>query len=206
MKTTFTTSLFLTLALCAWSADWTRMGFVPNSPSPATAPPHKLTPWEISLSNERCMHMARDPYRLIRGQVNSVLAKGFVTFSGKVIGVEKGGIRVWGWFEYFGNSAPIQPEKEFFVSAFPYQVADDEAIGLDINQILMAKLAGLHKYSSAIGGTRTIRLLEYGTPCAPPALRVVIAASSQKPRGMSIFASTNAAPKMDNTNAVAQKH
>lgn len=51
----------------------------------------------------------------------------------------------------------------FFVAGFPYQVAENESING-----YSAKENGVYTYSTTIGGTSTIRKLDYGIPCAVP--------------------------------------
>lgn len=111
---------------------------------------------------------AKDPYRILAGRTNSILADGFVVFGGKVLGTEKGGIRLEGDYAPYG-SGDVPQIREFFVAHFPYQVADDDQVGLDPNRLFLAKLAGVHRYTTAIGGSRIIHALDYGIPCAPPA-------------------------------------
>lgn len=106
---------------------------------------------------------------------------GWVSFEGKVLEVQSGGIRIQG--AYAGEPASgvsygyirldgedLGNEKEFFVAHFPYDVAEGDWIGDNrrTKTFYMAKEDGTYTYSTVLGGSRTIRKLEYGTPYTPP--------------------------------------
>ena len=108
---------------------------------------------------------------------------GWVNFEGKVLEVQSGGIRIqgafagepasgvsYGYIRLDGND--LGNEKEFFVAHFPYDVAEGDWIGdnRQTKTFYMAKEAGTYTYSTVLGGSRTIRKLEYGTPYTPPPL------------------------------------
>jgi TPR repeat protein len=104
--------------------------------------------------------------RLVNGQTNSIFSPDWCQFSGQVLQVHPGGIRVHGSYSggghgYFGD---------FFVANFPEEVADGESLTLD--EYHFAKYVGLYKYSTAIGSFATLRKLDYGfilpEPPAPP--------------------------------------
>jgi hypothetical protein len=118
----------------------------------------------------------RDPQRMVGNmlwQINGEsITNGWVRFYGKVAGVQSGGIRVRG--SYTGFYAGYEDGADFFVANFPYEVADGDSIGFDDkNGQMLAKVAGVYTYATAIGGSRTIKKLDYGeiyTPPAPPPL------------------------------------
>jgi hypothetical protein len=110
----------------------------------------------------------KDPWRAIDGQTNYAKGEGWAAFSGKVLEVQPTGIRVNG---SYGIPPDIFPEENrgsgiFFVSGFPYQVAENEII--DGRNKYTAKENGVYTYPTAIGGTSTIRKLDYGIPRDPP--------------------------------------
>lgn len=110
--------------------------------------------------------IARHPFRIIHGQTNSMLADGWMRFGGKVLQVHSDGVRVDGFYEAIKGTNITTFEGEFFVRRFPYDVADDSQ--LLWRECLLAKESGTHKYETALGSTRTLRCLDYGTPCASP--------------------------------------
>jgi hypothetical protein len=106
--------------------------------------------------------IARHPFRFIHGQTNSVIADGWMRFSGKVLQVHPDGVRIKGFFEPIKGTNITTFEGEFFVRRFPYDVADDSQVLW--NECLLAKESGTHKYDTALGSVRTLRCLDYGTP------------------------------------------
>ncbi|HEV2319108.1 MAG TPA: hypothetical protein VGV18_05120, partial [Verrucomicrobiae bacterium] len=122
-----------------------------------------------------------DPWRAVGGQTNYVKLDG-VEFCGKVLSVTRGGVLIEGeWGDlgtvyYPANGwAYAQPQDtDYFVANFPYQTAAGNII--PSNKHLMAWYAGDYTYQTD-GGSRTIRKLDYGTPCGP---NPVLLAARQK--------------------------
>ena len=112
----------------------------------------------------------RDPYRLIGDSVWTVSGidtkNGWVEFSGRVLEVQPGGIRIKGF--YTGSGYVDEEGVEFFVANYPYTVAENERVGPGDKTFMCAKLAGTYTYPTAIGGSHTIRKLDYGTVYTPP--------------------------------------
>jgi hypothetical protein len=105
---------------------------------------------------------AKDPYRIIEGKTNSVLAAGFKVFFGRVLEVQKNGIRVSGSYLPGG---PLE-DTDFFVANFPYQVADGDELSYGTGWA--AKVDGTYTYRTVLGASRTIHKLDYGTIYVPP--------------------------------------
>lgn len=105
----------------------------------------------------------RDPWRVFGGKTNNILAAGGVAFSGKVLQVHRDGVRVLG---RYGHSLEAAPEREFIVVNFPYTAADGEYIK---GYNWFALPLGVESYSTVGGYSRTLRRLDYGIPCDPPA-------------------------------------
>lgn len=98
------------------------------------------------------------------------MKNGWVQFEGRVLEVQPGGIRLQGW--YTGNYRQADGDwAEFFVTNYPHAAAENELLTVDENQhlILVAKMAGVHSYRTVAGGTRTIRMLDYGQIYVPTA-------------------------------------
>ena len=129
-----------------------------------STPPRPEVPKPIIL-------VPRDPYRVVDGSVWNLTGidsqNGWVGFSGKVLEVQPTGVRVEGYYTGYGYG-----DAEFFVQDFPYQVAEGETLQDDAvsKTFYCAKKSGTYTYSTAIGGSRTIRKLEYGTIYVPPPL------------------------------------
>ncbi|HEV2453026.1 MAG TPA: hypothetical protein VGY98_02115 [Verrucomicrobiae bacterium] len=125
-----------------------------------------------------------DPWRTTNGQTNYVKLNG-VQFCGRIVDVTPHGIRMEGeWGElgtiYFPkNGWSFLPEPphypEFFVTNYPYRAAVGGIIPSATR--LMAWVSGAYTYQTARGGPRTIRELDYGTPCGP---NPVLLAAMQK--------------------------
>ncbi|MGD0017570.1 MAG: hypothetical protein ABSC38_08675 [Verrucomicrobiia bacterium] len=140
----------------------------------------------------RTFFIPKDPWRKFEGNKQFVKTSGWMEFRGKVLEVQKGGIRVEG-----GYGEPFQvvdSDKEFFVVNFPYPVADGESVGLghDVHAMVahdagVCTLAnnyttkegiaqtttagGVSRTTEAetvMGGSHTVRKLDYGTPCERP--------------------------------------
>jgi hypothetical protein len=113
----------------------------------------------------------KDPWREIGGQTNLAKGDGWVQFGGKIIEVQPTGIRVNGEHGKpplaFSPDGSYEPVEIFFVENYPYQCAEGE--NLVSAQHLTAKESGVYTYPTAIGGTSTIRKLDYGVPCGVPA-------------------------------------
>jgi hypothetical protein len=125
--------------------------------SVAVAPPQEYTP--------------RDPQRTLDGLHYSLRGidpkHGWVAFQGRIIEVQEGnGVRMTGSFT---GVDPAQGSVEFFVTNFPYPMAEEELIGDHFadGTFFLAKIAGTHTYRTVAGGSRTIRMLDYGQIFAP---------------------------------------
>jgi hypothetical protein len=103
-----------------------------------------------------------DPYRCIGGSTNLVTPDRWCEFSGRIIGIARTGIHLSGF--YHNTASPLDlTERDFFVSNFPYHVANDDQISG-----YYALPAGLYTYTTVLGSIRTIHRLDYGTPWAVP--------------------------------------
>jgi len=140
----------------------------------------------------RTFFIPKDPWRAFDGVKQFVKAPGWMEFRGKVLEVQKGGIRVKGG--YGGPFQVVDSDKEFFVANFPYPVADGETVGLggDVHAMvahdagvctlandyttkegnaLTVTAAGVSRTTEAetvMGGSHTVRKPDYGTPCQCP--------------------------------------
>ena len=142
----------------------------------------------IAAASFRCfggeeVFTPKDPGRMIDGNVciqNGVDGKnGWVSFEGEVLEVQPNGIRLRGSYAgeqesgvNYGNDKYDRDlhTAEFFVAHYPYDVAEGDWIGDDTKTrtFHLAKEAGTYTYSTVLGGSRTIRKLEYGTPYTTP--------------------------------------
>jgi hypothetical protein len=102
-------------------------------------------------------------WRVINGFTNQVTDK-WVQFSGTVLEVHDGGVRIQGWFVTLDGAQNFNGE--FFVAGFAGNVAQDDP--LDGRTVWHALPGGVYKYNTVSGGTRTLHQLIYGTPCAAP--------------------------------------
>jgi len=135
----------------------------PQSVNPLNGMGEEALAQQMQIYNTRYM----DDWRIINGITNRVTDR-WIQFSGEVVEVHPGGIRVEGQFFCPTDSTGKQSYAgEFFVESFPYDVAPGDKIGG--NQIFRALSAGVYKYNTVGGGTRALHKLFYGTPClAPP--------------------------------------
>lgn len=164
--------LFLAMASMAGAQDFSGMGFV-FGPAPVMPARNILHP--------------RDPLRQFGDKLYTVtgVGDGWVEFEGKVLEVQPGGVRIQGSYTGYGFDGGDYT-KEFFVTNFPYQVAEDEFVGNSDSEKLFycARVAGTYTYATAIGGSRTIRMIDYGTiytpPPPPPPTPEQIAAAKEK--------------------------
>lgn len=108
----------------------------------------------------------KDPWREINGKTNYAKGDGWVQFEGKVLESQPDGVRIEGWYGMPGSFG--SPHMEFFVANFPYKLADGEYLGPLQN--LTARESGIHAYRTVLGGSRSLRKLEYGNSCAQPGL------------------------------------
>lgn len=112
------------------------------------------------------VYRVRDPYRLISNVVYTVREPspehGWVEFQGRIWNVQSGGVCINGSFTGY--------EGDFYVAHFP-EAADNETVGRDAQTLTCycAKYAGTYTYSTVAGGTKTLRMLEYGEVYRPPA-------------------------------------
>ena len=118
----------------------------------------------------------RDPWRVINGETNYVKLTGR-EFCGKVVDVSSDGIRIEGEFgDVFSHYYPASGfsdtslaehgYSDFWVANFPFEVVSGQIISSD--EHLMAWAVGTYSYNTVQGGSRTIKKLDYGVPCAPP--------------------------------------
>ena len=131
--------------------------------------------------------VAEDPYRKIGDIVYTVpgldVEHGWVEFEGKVLEVQPGGVRLKGHYTGSGYG-PDYEGLEFFVANYPYDVAEDEYIGRGTKTFKCAVVSGTYTYPTAIGGSHTIRQLNYGSiyvplPATPPTLEQIAAAKAK---------------------------
>jgi TPR repeat protein len=111
----------------------------------------------------------RDPWRAIDEATNYVKTDG-VEFCGKIVDVSKEGVRIEGSFGDLFQTSYYPSESgysDYFVANFPFSVVNDQIISE--GQHLMAWYVGTYTYSTVNGGSRTIKKLDYGIPCNPPA-------------------------------------
>ena len=126
----------------------------------------------------------KDPWREINGQTNYAKGEGWVQFAGKIVAVKPYGIWLEGNFSkppftyYFNPRLDNYQEREFFVKNYPYQCAYDDS--LISSQNLTAKESGVYTFTNTTGGTTTVRQLDYGVPCDPPAELVEKAIKAEK--------------------------
>lgn len=115
-------------------------------------------------TREQLLFLAENPWRVVGGETNSVVADGWVHFYGHVIDVQPKGILVQG----FWREVPERAEMalDFFVVGFPYQVADGDLLMGD--RYYMAKQVGMYTYVTVLGGSRTVRKLDYGAVIYAP--------------------------------------
>lgn len=110
----------------------------------------------------------RDPIRKLDDKVQSTSGDGWVQFYGKVIEVQPLGIRIDGQY-YLVSDSLKGFEGVFFVANFPYQVAEGDELGGSLSSPRWrAKESGVYKYDTVLGGTTTIRRLDYGKKYFPP--------------------------------------
>jgi hypothetical protein len=107
----------------------------------------------------------KDPWRKIDGVTNYAGGPNWVRFYGKVLQVTEEGVRVKGEYRHPSSSYGSR-DVTFFVSDFPYVVADGE--DLSYRENLVARESGTYTYPTAIGSVATVRKLEYGFICGPP--------------------------------------
>jgi hypothetical protein len=159
----------LIIVLTAIVARCAFAGLADNGVAPADNPLNHIQSPATVLT-------AMDPNREVDGVVYRAEgideANGWVAFEGKVIEVQPGGIRLEG--DYHGARGGIfyGPDAEFFVANYPYDVAEGESVGPSERTLTfpLAKISGTYTYATAIGGSHTIRKLDYGKIWTPPPL------------------------------------
>jgi TPR repeat protein len=120
----------------------------------------------------------KDPWREINGQTNYAKGEGWFQFSGEIVAVKPYGIWIEGGYGKPLNYNYNGRGREFFVKNYPYQGAYGDA--LFYSQNLTAKESGVFTFTNTTGGTTTIRQLDYGVPCDPPAELVEKAIKAEK--------------------------
>ena len=129
-----------------------------------------------SLAKAKNDFIPRDPWRAINGETNYIKPIG-VEFCGKVVDVTANGVRISGEFgslfeTHYLTSAEVAFSgvavnySDFFVANFPFEVVSEQVVSE--NQHLMAWYVGTYTYTTVNGASRTIKKLDYGTPCNPP--------------------------------------
>ena len=109
----------------------------------------------------------RDPWRVLDGVTNYIKSSG-VEFCGKVVDITENGVRIEGEYgKLFSTSynPTYLDYSDFFVANYPFEAVNDTVILP--NEHLMAWYVGTYTYSTVNGGSRTIKKLDYGTPCGP---------------------------------------
>jgi hypothetical protein len=117
------------------------------------------------------VYTAKDPDRVFNG-VRFTLHQadpehGLVAFCGKIVEVQNNnGLRMLG---FYSGCNPRDGAVEFFVTNFPYPMAENEIIGdhLSDGTFFMAMVSGTHAYHTVVGGSRTLRMLDYGEIYVP---------------------------------------
>jgi hypothetical protein len=167
--------------------------------------PEQIKSREERRANAEYNFIPKDPWREIDGQTNLAKSEGWVNFSGKVLEVQPTGIRVDGDYGIPPNRFPEENRGTgiFFVSGFPYQLAENEII--DGRDRYTAKENGVYTYPTAIGGTSTIRKLDYGVRPIVRFEKPTMSMNPTKP-SISLFpnASTNGRPLTFNSNALTR--
>lgn len=125
------------------------------------------------IINARNSFVPRDPWRAIDNATNYVKIEG-VEFYGKIVDITSAGIIINGSYgKLYGDPypKPYSPNlfdyDDFFVANFPFEVVNDQVIQED--EHLMAWYVGTYTYTTVSGASRTIKKLDYGVPCGPPA-------------------------------------
>ena len=133
---------------------------------------HAQTRNEIEQGITAQNFIPRDPWRVLNGRTNYIKINGR-EFCGKVVDVTSDGIRIEGEFDelfaasYRGDIFKDAKYPDFFVANYPFSVINDQIIKETDHQ--MAWSVGTYTYSTVNGGSRTIKKLDYGIPCDPPA-------------------------------------
>jgi len=113
------------------------------------------------------------PWRAFNGVTNYIKNTDAVEFCGKILEVQPKGVRINGDYDklfsatYFSSIENDSQNQEFFVANFPFEAAENESV--PESRHLMAYYVGTYAYTTVNGGSRTIRKLDYGIPCEPPA-------------------------------------
>ena len=99
-------------------------------------------------------------WRLVDGGVVYIKATNasFVPVTGKVIEVHPDGI-----LADVGRYYPAQSET-CFIASFPFEVVDGQELGE-----FWVRHVGRKSFTTVLGATRTVTLLDYGKPCSPAA-------------------------------------
>lgn len=126
-------------------------------------------------ARQKLERLAMHPFRVVDGVTNGIRAKGWCTFHGEVVGVHPDGIRVRGFYTPLDDPKWRSGAREFFVSNFPFETAEGDHIPM--RSWYVAKLAGTYRYTTVLGGPRTLHKLDYGKPVAytPPPARALAA-------------------------------
>jgi hypothetical protein len=119
------------------------------------------------------LYHPKDPGRVLNGVRYALTgvdaANGWVEFEGTVLEVQTNGLRLSGG--YTGNSGADGKAVEFFVTNFPYPLAEGEKITVDSarQEFFIAHTAGVYAYHKVPRSLRTLRMLDYGRIYVPSA-------------------------------------
>lgn len=107
-------------------------------------------------------------FRAVDGVTNNISkAEGWLDFHGKVSQVIEEGLLVAGKVSV--DNGPDSEEATYLVKNYPKKVIDDDPIGESWYRPVRLKFNGkTFSYKTVLGATRTIRVLDYGTPCTAP--------------------------------------
>jgi len=107
---------------------------------------------EREATNRQRLSRLASQWRVVNGRKSSLVDPPWRFVSGKVLESHPEGMRVH-----------ISGSETIWLTNFPYAVADNEAISEHAQEI------GLHRYTTVLGATATLRKYDCGTPIEEPA-------------------------------------
>jgi hypothetical protein len=146
-----------------FSQSWSGMGAVGGNYTPYWA--QTRAERELDRRDTESGY-ARHPFRSFNGVVLGTRATNFVRFYGEVLGTQSGGVRIEGGFVRASDPSSTPYRGEFLVKNFPWDVADGSKVGWEL--CMLALPTENVSYVTVLGGTRKLRALDYGIPCAAP--------------------------------------
>lgn len=175
---TVKTKIILVCTLCIFKFSFNAAGlgggYLIVSPNYGPEVAAENAAWLAAARDEEQQKLIRqafvphDPWRVFYGITNYVKLRG-VEFSGKVMDITSGGVRIQGEFgTLFGTDYSPDSEQnydDFFIAHYPYDVVNGQVIPSSYH--LMAWYVGTYTYTTVNGGSRTIRKLDYGIPSDP---------------------------------------